>query len=114
MTGFRLPDYLDHIRQAAGAALSYVEGMSEADFVADSKTQHAVIMNLFIIGEAVTKIANSSPEFITGHAEIPWQNMRSMRNRIAHGYFDIDLHIVWNTVAIFLPDLLKNLPSADQ
>jgi uncharacterized protein with HEPN domain len=36
--------------------------------------------------------------------------MKGMRNRIAHGYFDIDLGIVWDTVQKALPDLLKGLP----
>jgi uncharacterized protein with HEPN domain len=35
--------------------------------------------------------------------------MRGMRNRIAHGYFDINLDVVWDTVQIALPDLLKKL-----
>jgi uncharacterized protein with HEPN domain len=37
--------------------------------------------------------------------------MKGMRNRIAHGYFDIDLGIVWDTVHADLPDLLKRLPA---
>lgn len=38
--------------------------------------------------------------------------MRGMRNRIAHGYFDINLDVVWETVQAALPDLLKQLPAA--
>ncbi|WP_431978594.1 HepT-like ribonuclease domain-containing protein [Pseudomonas fungipugnans] len=50
------------------------------------------------------------PEFATLHAQVPW---RAMRNRIAHGYFDINLEVVWDTVQAALPELLKVLP-ADQ
>jgi len=38
--------------------------------------------------------------------------MRGMRNRIAHGYFDINLEVVWDTVQHALPALLNNLPAA--
>jgi uncharacterized protein with HEPN domain len=40
--------------------------------------------------------------------------MKGMRNRIAHGYFDVDLDVVWETVAVSLPDLLNKLPAADR
>jgi uncharacterized protein with HEPN domain len=49
--------------------------------------------------------------FTLVHPEVPWRNIRSMRNRIAHGYFDIDLDIVWDTVQIALPELLRQLPT---
>ena len=39
----------------------------------------------------------------------PWQNMRGMRNKMAHGYFDIDLEIVWETVQRNLPELERKL-----
>lgn len=45
------------------------------------------------------------PEFANTHPQIPWRNMRGMRNRIAHGYFDIDQDVVWDTVQTALPPL---------
>ncbi|MBA2083586.1 hypothetical protein B1J97_17600 [Aeromonas veronii] len=48
--------------------------------------------------------------FTEAHKEIPWRSMRNMRNRMAHGYFDINLDIVWDTVQELLPELLKQLP----
>jgi uncharacterized protein with HEPN domain len=52
----RLPDYLDHIQQAAADARSFVEGLAKDDFLAGKRTQQAVITNLIIIGEAATKV----------------------------------------------------------
>jgi uncharacterized protein with HEPN domain len=49
------------------------------------------------------------PDFISTHTDIPWRSMRGMRNRIAHGYFDINLDVVWETVETALPDLLTQL-----
>lgn len=47
------------------------------------------------------------------HPAIPWRNIRGMRNRIAHGYFDINLDVVWDTVHTALPDLLPQLSAVD-
>lgn len=106
----RLPDYLDHMQQAATDACSFVDGLDKADFLVDKRTQQAIIMSLIIIGEAATKVMDGYAEFIQAHPEVPWRGMRGMRNRIAHGYFDINLDVVWETVQAALPDLLKQLP----
>lgn len=67
-------------------------------------------MSLIIIGEAASKIMDGYPEFVQAHPEVPWRNMRGMRNRIAHGYFEINLDIVWDTVRIALPELISHIP----
>lgn len=112
MVSHRLPDYLDHMRQAAADALSFVEGLQRDDFLADKRTQQAVIMCLVILGEAATKVMDSHAEFAQAHGQIPWRSMRGMRNRIAHGYFDINLDVVWDTVHSALPPLLAHLSIA--
>lgn len=109
MSENRLPDYLDHIKQAATDACSFVEGFGKIDFINDKRTQQAVIMNLIIIGEAATKVMDIYPEFAEDHSEIPWRSMRGMRNRIAHGYFDINLDVVWDTVQTALPELAAQI-----
>lgn len=114
MSENRLPDYLDHIQQAATDACSFVEGLTKEDFLEDKRTQQAVIMSLFIIGEAVTKVMDGYAEFAQAHGQVPWRNMRGMRNRIAHGYFDINPDVVWDTVQTALPELLKQLPAVRQ
>ncbi len=105
----RLLDYLRHIQEAVQLARSYVEGLSKDDFLADNRTQQAVILNFVIIGEAATKFLQEHTDFIDRHPDVPWKNMKSMRNRIAHGYFDINLEIVWDTVQIALPQLAEKL-----
>jgi uncharacterized protein with HEPN domain len=83
----------------------------KVDFLEDKRTQQAVIMSLIILGEAATKVMDGYAEFTLTHPEIPWRSMRGMRNRIAHGYFDINLDVVWDTVQTALPDLLSKLTS---
>lgn len=114
MSENRLPDYLDHIQQAAADVCSFVDGLAKDDFLADKRTQQAVIMSLIIIGEAATKVMDGYAEFTQAHPEVPWRNMRGMRNRMAHGYFDIDLNVVWETAQEWLPELLKQLPTVRQ
>lgn len=104
-----LPELLRQIRQAAADACVFVEGMEQDDFIDDKRTHQAVVMSLMIIGEAVARTANRHPDFVSAHPEIPWREMRGLRNRIAHGYFDVDLGIVWDTVRKDLPDLLNKL-----
>ena len=114
MTDGRLADYLDHMRQAAADARGFVEGMDEVAFLQNKRTQQAVVMSLIVLGEAATKVMERFPALVETHHSIPWRNMRGMRNRIAHGYFDIDLEMVWNTIQTALPLLLDPLDQLDQ
>lgn len=109
MKDHRLGEYLDHMRAAAADACCFVAGMSKEGFEGDKRTQQAVIMSLIIVGEAATRIATDHPEFTEAHPHVPWRNMRGMRNRIAHGYFETNLDIVWDTVTTSLPQLLDQL-----
>ncbi len=111
MSDNRLTDYLEHMQQAATDACTFVEGLGKANFLEDKRTQQAVIMSLIIIGEAATKAMDNYAEFTQAQHEVPWRSMRGMRNRIAHGYFDINLNVVWETVQVALPELLKQLPA---
>jgi uncharacterized protein with HEPN domain len=83
--------------------------MDKTSFLDDKRTQSAVVMSLVIMGEASTKAMDRHAEFAQRHAEIPWRSMRGMRNRIAHGYFEIDLELVWDTVQTALPALSAQL-----
>ncbi|MFT3812227.1 MAG: DUF86 domain-containing protein [Acidovorax sp.] len=109
MSGSRLTDYLDHMQQAATDACGFMAGLAKEDFLKDKRTQQAVIMSLIILGEAATKVMDSHAAFAQTHSTVPWRSMRGMRNRIAHGYFDINLDVVWNTVQTALPELLDQL-----
>lgn len=85
--------------QGSADAVSFTEGMDETDFLADLKTQRAVVMRLMIVGGAASRIFSDYPDFAEANDSVPWRSIRGMRNRIAHGYFDIDLHVVWQTAS---------------
>ncbi len=109
MTDDRCGDYLRHMREATEQVASYLANMDRDAFFADKRTQQAVIMNLIIIGEAATRLMDDFPEYTDRHSGIPWRAMRGMRNRMAHGYFDIDLDLVWETTRTALPQLFAQL-----
>lgn len=109
MNSDRLEDYLDHIRQAAMDACAFIEGLSKDDFLGDRRTKNAVVMSLIVMGEATVKIMDRHPGFVAEHSEVPWRAMRGMRNRIAHGYFDINFDVVRETARTALPELLQHL-----
>lgn len=71
MSGNRLPDYLDHLQEAAGQACLYVEGMTKSHFLADKRTQQAVIMNIVVIGEVATRLIRDYGSFLDQHPEVP-------------------------------------------
>ena len=111
MTDRGLADLIGHMLEAAGQARDYVDDMALDEFLQDKRTQQAVIFNLMILGEAATRLLKEHGDFLAEHPAVPWSSMKGMRNRLAHGYFDIDLTVVWQTVQSSLPALIAELPA---
>ena len=105
----RLALALDPMVYAAELAVTDVEGLDRDSFYADQKTQQAVILNLLIIGETAARIMTLLEADHHLFDELPLRNMKGMRNRIAHGYFDMNLAVVWDTVDTAIPDLILRL-----
>lgn len=94
----RLADYLDHIVQAIDRIQRYVVQLDENSFLRNELIQDAVIRNLEVIGEASRNIETRFPEFTSAHPELPLAFAYQMRNAVSHGYFKVDMSIVWRTV----------------
>jgi uncharacterized protein with HEPN domain len=101
----RIPDYLEHIVEAIERIDSYLTDTDEVAFLQDKKTQDAVVRNFEIIGEAAHNIELYHSAFAAAHPDIPWTVVYAMRNRVAHGYFKVDLEMVWKTIYTDLPQL---------
>jgi uncharacterized protein with HEPN domain len=97
---FRIRDILD----AVEAVQRYTEGMTYEAFTADRKTVDAVIRNLIVIGEAAGRVPE---DMVLAHPEIPWKDMRDMRNFVIHEYFGVSDKILWDTLQ---KDLMPLLP----
>ncbi len=110
---FRTADFIDHMLHAIERVRGYTSGMTAEGFTGNPLVQDAVIRNIELIGEAARNIARDDPDFTAEHAEIPWNEIYLMRNRLTHGYFSVDLQIVWKVVERDLPELesqLRKLP----
>jgi uncharacterized protein with HEPN domain len=95
-------DYLQDILDAAGKAMRFVKDVDFEAFCANEEKAFAVIRALEIIGEAAKNI----PKSIRGrYTEIPWEDIVGMRNKVIHGYFGVDLKVIWKTIHEDLPPL---------
>ncbi len=108
----RLRDYLGHILEAIDRIHEYLQDMDEVGFLANRMAQDAVIRNFEIIGEASRNIERVAPEFVAAHPELPLSFAYDMRNILAHGYYKVDLGVVWKTVERDLPYLQEQVSLA--
>jgi uncharacterized protein with HEPN domain len=100
------PILLLDIVGAARNILEFVEGMTYADFRTDKLVQRAVILEFLVLGEAASRL---SAETKAAHPAIEWGPMVGMRNQLIHGYFSIDLELVWKTTQRDLVPLIAAL-----
>lgn len=105
----RIPEYLRHILEAIQRIERYTEDMAETEFLASEMVQDAVIRNIEIMGEAANNIRQHHSEFAAQYPEIPWEDIYWMRNRVAHGYFKVDMELVWKTIRMDLPGLAEQM-----
>ena len=97
---------LHHMRDAAREALAFAEGKQRTDLDNDRQLALAILKCIEIVGEASAAIGI---ETTSRYTEIPWRQIRGMRNRLVHGYYEIDLDVVWDTVTHNLGPLLAAL-----
>ena len=95
-----------HMLDASNEAMFFYRGKNRRDLNADRMLALSIIKLIEIIGEGASGV---SSEFRQRHTDIPWQDIVSMRNRLIHAYFDIDLDRVWDTMIEDLPRLASDL-----
>jgi uncharacterized protein with HEPN domain len=91
---------------AARAADAFVRGRTREDLDTDLMPQFALIRAVEVIGEAASRLP---AEYRAGDPQIPWSVIIGMRNRLIHGYFDVDLNILWETASRDIPSLITEL-----
>ena len=97
--------FLGHVLDAVAEIESYTHD-GRAAFLADRKTQSAVIRQLEVIGEAVKNLSAGLTQAEPG---VPWRQIAGARDRLIHAYFSVDLDAVWTMVASDLPSLRANV-----
>jgi len=105
----RIPDFLNHILEAIRRIDHYTTNIDEIEFLNNELIQDAVIRNIEILGEAARNIDRNHSDFSETHSEIPWRDIYQMRNQVSHGYFAVDLEIIWNTLQRDLPELKQQI-----
>lgn len=100
---------LQHMLDAAREALSFISGRNRGNLARNRMLALSLIKEIEIIGEAATKF---SPQCKQSIPSIPWPEIVGMRNRLIHGYADIDLDILWDTVTLALGPLIVELESS--
>lgn len=98
--------YFSDILSSSKLAVEYLEKISFDEFIKNTAIQDAVIRRIEIIGEAANRISEQSK---SKYDNLPWTEMKGMRNLLIHEYDEIDLKEVWNTVKNDLPALIKEM-----
>lgn len=106
MTQNRDSSALVDIYRAASKVVEFSQGFDERAFLADERTQSAILHQLLVIGEAVKRL---STEFRHSHSDIRWTPMAGMRDVLIHAYDTVDLDEVWRTATVEIPLLINKL-----
>ena len=102
-------DYLQDMIEATDKVSAFIAGLTEAQFLADERTQFAVVRALEILGEASKKIPAS---FKAARTEIPWREVAGMRDKLVHDYFGVNAEVVWKTATADVPMIAQALRKA--
>jgi uncharacterized protein with HEPN domain len=93
---------LKHMLNAITEIENYTKGLLQADFENNSLVFYASLMQIEIIGEASSRLSDN---IILVYTDIPWRNIKGLRNIIVHEYFGIDKNAIWDVIENELPDL---------
>jgi uncharacterized protein with HEPN domain len=97
---------LQHMLEATVEAAAFIKNRVPQDLAKDRILLLALVKEIEIIGEAASQI---SEEFRANSPEIPWAKIKGMRNRLIHAYSEVNIDLVWSTVAADLPELVHSL-----
>lgn len=99
------PERLHDIIEAA----EYIEQFrpaTRAQFDIDIQAQLALTRLIEIIGEAANHVDIRVRDV---NPEVPWRQIIGMRNRVTHGYFDVDLDVLWDVISVEVPKLTPQI-----
>jgi uncharacterized protein with HEPN domain len=97
---------LQHMLDYAREAVSMTKGRKRKDLECERMLELSLIRLIELVGEAAARVSNEGREENT---TIPWPQVVGMRNRLIHGYDQVDHDILWDTIEIDMPPLIKEL-----
>lgn len=98
--------FLRHMLDHAREAVSMVQGRTRTDLDTDRLLNLALVRLLEIIGEAAGRVAKEERDL---YPDIPWPEIVGLRNRLIHGYDEVDFDILWQIVKKDVPSLIEKL-----
>lgn len=98
-----------HMLDAVRKAVEFTRNCERIDLDKDEKLALSIVRLLEILGEAAK---NVSDQYRDKHPKIPWRQIAGTRDRLIHGYFDVDLNIVWKIISVDIPPLVAQLEKA--
>jgi len=100
---------LRHMLDAARKAVELTENSERSDLDKDEKLALALVRLLEVLGEAAKNVSNQCRQ---KYSQIPWRQIAGTRDLLIHGYFDVDLDVVWKIISSDLPSLVRQLEKA--
>jgi uncharacterized protein with HEPN domain len=101
----RLRHMLDHAREA----VSLIQGKQREDLGRERLLELSLVRLIEIVGEAAARVSPKGRRTFQG---IPWKEVIGMRNRLIHGYDQVDLDVLWDTIEDDLPPLILRLETS--
>ena len=102
-----LREFCQHIVEWGERIPFYVGGMTYEEFAENELTHIAVWKCVEVLGEASGRILRIDPSFADRYPELQLKSAYAMRNRLTHGYSDVDLKILWSTIHDFVPSTVE-------
>ena len=97
---------LQHMLDNAREAVAMIEGKGRSDLRRERMLELSLIRLIAVVGEAAARVTDEGQ---AKYPSIPWRQVVGMRNRLIHGYDQVDLHILWDTIEEDLPPLITEL-----
>ncbi|SUA57490.1 DUF86 domain-containing protein [Oligella urethralis] len=110
MNKFDLYEQIEHIKEYAEAILKDTDDIQEEEFRSNRLLQRSLTLDIITLGEIAAVISLKFPDFVKNNKTLPWKDMAAMRHKMVHGYYTIDLAIVWDTVKQDIPRVLESIP----
>lgn len=98
--------YLRDIEDSISMVEQFLDGVPKADFMKLPEKQAAVVRKMEVIGEAIKQLPM---RFRNMHPHIPWKEIAGMRDKLIHGYFGVNLDMVWDAAKNDLPELKRDI-----
>jgi len=109
MTQHNDQDRLEHMLVFAKEAIEFAHGYVREDVFEKRWLELSLTRLAEVVGEAPARVSSDCQSEIT---EIPWPQIVGLRNRLAHGYMDIDRDVLWEIVQKDFPPLVLALEKA--